>query len=110
MSIRYLNKNIKIQEFVEVQDASGDFRKSWNDVRKCWAHIDILFNKGYLGTEQSVDKIISTKNYFEITIRSCKKINNKMRILYKDRKFNILKILDHSNQRNFIKIIAVEEL
>ena len=110
MSIGYFNHYIQIQESAERFSESGDFSNDWHDIRRCWAHIDIIFNKRYLDTERSVDHIISTKNYYEITVRKFKHINNRMRILWGEKRLNILKHFVCDKNKRFAKIIVIEDI
>lgn len=109
MSMRYLKEYITIEGAVESIDLSGCNKIQWQEVRKCCADIDPLFNSSYLASQHSMDKIISTNNYYSMVLRRFGKINNQMRVIWRDRVFNIIRYFEYNKSRRFIKIIVVEK-
>ena len=51
---------------------------------------------------------VMTEAYFLFKMRFCLKINNKMRILFNERKFEIKRIINIGEQNRYLNIIALE--
>ncbi len=109
MSMRYLKEYITIESAVESVDLSGCKKIQWEEIRKCCADVVPLFNSSYLASQHSMDKIVSTNNYYSMLLRSSIKINNQMRVVWKGRVFNIIRYFEYNKSRRFIKIIVVEK-
>ena len=109
MSMRYLKEYITIENAIESIDLSGCNTIQWEEIRKCCADIEPLFNSSYLASQHSIDKIVSTNNYYSVVLRYSGTISNKMRVIWKGRIFNIIRYFEYNKSRRFIKIIVVEK-
>lgn len=109
MSIGYLTQYITIQNYKDVVDSSGSAQREWQDIRKCWARINMIYDKDYLVNERFFDGIISTRNYYEVKVRAFSSDSLGGRILWDDKTLRIIKHFKPHLRGNFIIMIAIEE-
>lgn len=94
MKIGRLRHRITIQKYTATRDSFGADVEDWTDIANVWASITPVSGKEYYAAQQ-INAEITTK----ITIRYIKDINPKMRVVFKDRMFEILSVIN-SEERN----------
>lgn len=95
-----LNKKIIIQEEVKNSDGVGGFDSEWRDLKSIWAKVE--FANTQLKNEYDG---LSIKSDCVMTARKLNNINDKMRIIFNDKIYNI-KYIDNTD-KNFIKIFCL---
>lgn len=79
-----LTERITIQNYVETRSESGAVVKDWVDYHKCKA--DILSNRG---SRKNVVAEYTQIGAIELQIRKTKVVDEKMRIIYQEKKYQI---------------------
>ena len=89
MNIGELNRRIKILEFVEEKDEYGAIDGRWKEIATRWARIE---QNG--GSEQSDNNQVIARVSIKIIIRYYARLNEKHRIKYKDKLYEINSVID----------------
>lgn len=89
MNIGELNRRIKILEFVEERDEYGAVDGVWKEIATRWARIE---QNG--GSEQSDNNQVIARVSTRIIIRYFEILNEKHRIKYKDKLYEINSVID----------------
>ena len=89
MNIGELNRRIKILEFVEEKDEYGAIDGYWKEIATRWARIE---QNG--GSEQSDNNQVIARVSTKIIIRYYARLNEKHRIKYKDKLYEINSVID----------------
>ena len=89
MNIGELNRRIKILEFVEEKDEYGAIDGYWKEIATRWARIE---QNG--GSEQSDNNQVIARVSTKIIIRYYALLNEKHRIKYKDKLYEINSVID----------------
>ena len=99
-----LRHRIIIQTPVMVSDNVGGFTTTWVKFAQVWA--EILPKNG---DERLLDEKLLTQKRVIITIRYMAGVTEKMRIIYTDRKFNILSLCNPYEENILLEIMAEEK-
>lgn len=84
-----LNKRVTIQKPVRSKDPDyGDFKTDWVDVSDVWASIEPLSAREFIAAQAAQSEVVA-----RIVIRHRKDIDSTMRILHKDKIYNIKGVL-----------------
>lgn len=95
---------ITFQEFVSGTDDSGFPVESWQDIKSAWAMIKTLQGREYFSAAA-----VQAENTTRFVIRYTQGIDNKMRIKYGDRLFEIVAPpINDDEKYNTLTIIAKE--
>ena len=98
-----LNKRIKIQSKVNIDNGFGGYSETWSDLKTLWAEIRPILN-----TESfEADQIIERTNFI-ITIRYFNSLTTQHRIKYGERIFNIIGIINPLENKQIMEINAEE--
>ena len=81
---------------------------NWVEAYSCMAEIKPMYDNKFGSIENFSFGLIVTEAYFMFKIRFSKKIDTKMRIHYKDRIFEIKRIINASEKNILQQIIALE--
>ncbi|AIL64493.1 Bacteriophage head-tail adaptor [Rickettsiales bacterium Ac37b] len=101
-----LRSRITIQKSYEIIDDSGGTTANWVDVIKVFAYVlplEIPLSAEHIYTNQ-----IITSNYYKFIMRYIPGITCKMRVVYKERFFNIQNVINELEENKILKIIAKE--
>lgn len=104
MDIGNLNRRINIYEFVEKRDEFGGIEGEWIKIASRWARIE-----QQSGTETTDNNQVKAKVSTTITIRYMKELNEKHRIKYKEKLYEINSVIDYDS-RHYKTIINCTEL
>lgn len=96
--------------FVENSTSSELEKEEWKSKYETFASITPLFDNKVSSLEKFDFGHIVTEGYFLFKIRALLGVNNKMRILFNDRFFEIKRIIDVNEQGKIQKIVALELL
>lgn len=99
-----LNRRILIQSSVTTQGAAGDPDDSWQDVASTWASITAPTSKEIYALGPGFTAQVTHK----ITIRWRPGISNGMRILFRDRIFQIQTVSDPDEGRVELNLMCLE--
>ena len=103
MEIGALNKRITIQELKTNINENGFEIEDWIDFKTVWACITNLHGREYYEAAA-----VQMENTIKITIRYLDGIDTSMRILFKDKHYNITSIDNIKYRNRFIEIKAME--
>ncbi|MEQ9116284.1 MAG: phage head closure protein [Rickettsiales bacterium] len=103
-----LSEPILLQNSKEEANRIGGFKKIWKNYCKCWAAVESLFNKRQLGNEVAFAKELVSMNFYQFTIWFNSKITAKMRVVWNERKFDIIKIIDSDSRKRYMHLLAQE--
>ena len=103
-----LSEPIMLQNFEEKSNKIGGFKKIWKDYCSYWAAVESLFNKRQLGNEIAFAKELVSSNFYQFTIWFDKKINTQMRVLWDERKFEIVKVIDCDRRKRYMNLLTQE--
>lgn len=103
MKISALNKRITIQELKLSINENGFEVEEWIDFRTVWAGISNLNGREYFDAAA-----VQMENTVKITIRYIPGIDTSMRILFKNKYYNITSIDNIKYRNKFIEIKAME--
>ena len=103
MRIGDLRHRITIEEKNYTSDGLGGQVEAWQEVLSCWANIKpVRMTEAYLA--QQVGAEISHR----VTIRYCSEIKAGMRVIYGDRIFNIVGVIDEEERKRFLTLTCKE--
>ena len=94
-----LREPILFQKQEEVPDKIGGFKTRWKYAFSSWAMVESLFNKQQFGNEVAFAKEVVSANFYQFTVRYRWNINSKMRVIWRERKFDITKIIDTDRRK-----------
>lgn len=100
-----LRHRIVLKTPVTTPDGAGGFATSWNQFAEVWAEILPKNGNEKLQYEQ-----LSVQKRIVITIRYLSGITEKMRIVYGEREFEILSILNPFEENILLEIMAEEKV
>lgn len=103
-----LNEPITLQLAKNIPNEMGGYKTEWQDFSRCFAAVESLFNKRQLGHEVALAKEVVSVNFYQFTLRYNSEYNTKMRVIWQNRTFEIVKVID-TNKR-FMQLIAQETL
>lgn len=103
MNFSKLRHRITIQENISVKDSFGAETPNWTDVASVWASIEPLSGKEFFAAQQ-INAEVNTK----ITMRYREGIKPEMRVVFNERMFNIISVINE-NERNISLILMAKE-
>jgi len=103
MGIGDLNKRITFQKLTNMINDNGFEIENWIDVKTVWARVSNLYGKEYFAAAA-----VQAENTIKFLIRYTDGIDTDMRILFKDKQYNITSIDNIKYANKFIEIKAVE--
>lgn len=103
MRSRSLRHRIIFQDQTESKNNFGEVENSWNDVFETWASIQTISGK---------EQFLSNQNYstlsHKVRVRYSVLIDSKQRILFNDRVFKILSVLNIFEKNQELEILCEE--
>lgn len=103
MEIGSLNKRITIQELKTNINENGFEVEDWIDFKTVWAGVTNLHGREYFEAAA-----VQMENIVKFTVRYLDGIDTSMRILFKDKHYNITSIDNIKYKNRFIEIKAME--
>lgn len=103
MEIASLNKRITIQELKLSINENGFEIEEWIDYKRIWAGVSNLHGREYFDAAA-----IQMENTVKFTIRYLPGIDTSMRIVFKDKNYNITSIDNIKYRNRFMEIKAME--
>ncbi len=103
MRIGRLNYRVKLQAIVPTTDAEGFTVESWQDVATVWAHVAPLLGREALQASQLEEKITH-----RVTMRYRGDLNNRMRLTFQGRIFQVQSILSPDEARQALQVMCEE--
>jgi len=100
-----LNRRVTIQRLEVTKDQYNADIESWADVTTVWAHIEPLRGREYWQAKQVVGEVAG-----RITIRYLAGIDEKMRIVYEDKTYNILAVINPEEKNRILQLLVKEVL
>ena len=100
-----LNRRITIQELVVTKDEYNQDLESWTDFATIWAHIEPLRGREYWQAKQVVGEVTG-----RITIRYMAGIDEKMRIIYGDKTYQILAVINLDERSRTLQLLVRQVL
>jgi SPP1 family predicted phage head-tail adaptor len=97
MDAGQLNKKIYIQQQTQDQNEYGEQETIWTTIATVYAKIKPLVGKEFIAAQQ-----ISTNITHDITTRYLRCVKPKMRVLYNDRYFDILSVINPDEKREWL--------
>lgn len=96
---------IAFLEPVTVTDEIGQEETEWKEFKKAWAMIKTVSGREYLAAAS-----VQAERTYRFIIRYTKGINEKMKIEYDGRLFDIKSVLNDDEERKTLTIIATERV
>ncbi|QRN84841.1 phage head closure protein [Clostridia bacterium] len=103
MKIGRLRKQIAIEVSMTGRDSFGAETSEWVQFAKVWAEVSPISGKEYVSFSQ-VNAEITTK----ITIRYLAGLTTEMRVLFKDRIFEIISIINYEEKNVSLLLMCKE--
>ena len=103
MEIASLNKRITLQELKLSINENGFEVEEWIDYKRVWAGVSNLHGREYFDAAA-----IQMENTVKFTIRYLPGIDTSMRIVFKDKNYNITSIDNIKYGNRFMEIKAME--
>ena len=104
-SVRNFRHQIKFLENIMLEPMEED---RWVEKFTAYAEIKPLCDSKFLALEKISFGHIITEGYFLFKIRFIKDITTKMCILFKEREFEIKRVINAQEKSKFLNIIALE--
>ena len=98
-----LNRRVTIQRLTVTKDEYNADIESWEDAATLWAHIEPLRGREYWQAKQVVGEVTG-----RITIRYLDGIDEKMRVTYGDRTYNILAVINPEEKNRILQLLVKE--
>jgi SPP1 family predicted phage head-tail adaptor len=105
MRIGKLRHKITIQEYSAARDSFGAETEGWNDKASVFASITPISGKEYFASQQ-LNAEVTTK----ITIRYLEGITPKMRVVFGDRIFEIVSVLNFEERNVELNLMCKESV
>ena len=96
-----LNRRITIQELSISKNQYSEDIESWVDVATIWAHIEPLRGREYWQAKQVVGEVTG-----RITIRYLAGIDEKMRVIYGNKTYNILAVINLDERNRTLQLLV----
>lgn len=103
MEIGALNKRITFQKLYITTNENGFDVKAWEDIKTVWAHVSNLHGREYFAAQA-----VQAEQTVKFTVRYFKNVDTTMRILFKDKSYNITAIDNIKFDNRFLEIKAME--
>lgn len=98
-----LKHKIVIQKYVNIVNDNGFEEEIWEDYKTVWASVSNLYGREYFAAAA-----VQAEKTVKLTIRYTDEIDTSMRILFKDKQYNITSIDNIKYANKFIEIRAME--
>ncbi|WP_366923873.1 phage head closure protein [Metallumcola ferriviriculae] len=105
MRIGKLRHRVTIQEYVASRDSFGAENPEWIDLKTVWANVSPVSGKEYFASQQ-LSAEITTK----IMMRYRPGITPKMRVIFDDRIFEIISVINLESQNIELNLMCKEEV
>jgi len=100
-----LNRRVTIQQLLVTKDEYNADIESWVDLKTVWAYVEPLAGREYWQAKQVVGEITG-----RITIRYLAGVNEKMRIIYGEKTYNILSVINPEEKNRILQLLVKEVL
>ena len=100
-----LKHRVTIQELSIARNDYGEDIESWVNVSIVWASIEPLRGREYWQAKQVVGEITG-----RITIRYLEGVDEKMRIIYGEKTYNILSVINPEEKNRILQLLVKEVL
>jgi len=98
-----LNKRVTLQQPTRVQSLSGQVSNTWSDIATVWAAVEPLKGKDLWQSQQVQSLVTAT-----ITIRYRTDVDDKWRIKFRGRFFNIGQKIDIEEKHEYLQLLCIE--
>lgn len=103
MPIGDLRHIITIQKFTTVVNENGFEEEAWQDYKTVWASVSNLSGREYYQAAA-----VQAEKTVKLLIRYSQELDTSMRILFKDKQYNITSIDNMKYANKYIEIKALE--
>lgn len=98
-----LRHRITLQKFTTTVNENGFEEESWIDFKTVWASISNLHGREYFEAAA-----VQKENTVKFTVRYIKDLDTSMKILFRNKQYNIIQIDNIKYENRFIEIKALE--
>lgn len=98
-----LNKKVQIQRLTNLKNEYGEFEEVWQDLKEVWAEVKPLTGRSFFSAQQLNSEITHS-----VIIRYIENIKPSMRVMYKERVFEILYIMDFNEENKALQLMCKE--
>ena len=105
MKIGTLRHRVKIQTYTAFRDSFGAEEPEWTDVATAWASVTPISGKEYFASAQ-LNAELTTK----ITMRYLCGITPKMRVVFDERIFEIVSVINYEERNVEINLLCKESV
>lgn len=105
MNPAQFSKRITLQVLEGVEDDLGQIVEEWTDYRTVWTMIKTLQGREYIEASAT-----QSENTMRFVIRYTPNIDSHMRIIYKNRIFEIDSVINDDEKNKTLTIIAKEKM
>lgn len=98
-----LRHRITLQKFTTTVNENGFEEETWIDFKTLWASVSNLHGREYFEAAA-----VQKENTVKFTVRYIKDLDTSMKILFKDKSYNIIQIDNIRYENKFIEIKAME--
>lgn len=103
MAIGDLRHRLTLQKFTTVVNENGFEEEAWQDYKTVWASVSNLSGREYYQAAT-----VQAEKTVKFLIRYIKEVDTSMRILFKDKQYNITSIDNMKYTNKYIEIKALE--
>lgn len=103
VAIGDLRHRITFQKFTTVVNENGFEEEAWQDYKTVWASVSNLSGKEYYQAAA-----VQAEKTVKLLIRYIKEVDTSMRIIFKDKQYNITSIDNMKYTNKYIEIKALE--
>lgn len=107
-SIRKIARTLKHEITFMKNVSDNDIEEQWKEVCKVFASIAPINENNFMTLEHLNFSHVITESLFLLRTRFIKNLHTKMRIIFKDRVFEIKRIVNLAEQDRILQIIALE--
>lgn len=98
-----LRHRITFQKFTTTVNENGFEEESWIDFKTVWASVSNLHGREYFEAAA-----VQKENTVKFTVRYIKDLDTSMKILFRNKEYNIIQIDNIKYENRFIEIKALE--
>lgn len=103
MNTGNMKRKITIRSKTTAKDSEGFVSETWADFLTTWAEVEPLRGREYFQAAA-----INAENYVRFRIRYHTGINNTMRLIYNNRTFRIISVIDVNERHIEIQLMCSE--
>lgn len=107
MSVAYgsgdLNRKVRFERRPVEQDTAGQLVAAWEHQFSAWARIEQLE-----GRELVMAQAINTEVTHRVVIRYRPRVDTAMRVVYRERVFNVLSVVDPETEHVWLHVLCSE--